>query len=91
MVKICQDDLYQLYVNPIFTFRGEDFKTFQPLIDDKSMVIEIGCFVIIVRRTKWLQDVDVYHITTMKLAVFPRYWGDVNKVDCEVILSEVQH
>ena len=39
-VKICQGDLYLLYVDPMFAFHGEDYSTFRSLADDTSLVIE---------------------------------------------------
>ena len=40
VAKICQGDLYCLYIDPTFAFHRVEFNTFRSLANDTSMVIE---------------------------------------------------
>jgi hypothetical protein len=91
-VKICQGDLYRLYVDPTFAFHGEEFSTFRSLADDTSMVIEQDWLFCYNREEDHLvfRVAGVPHMATMRSVAFPGQWEEVNKIDREVILGEVQ-
>lgn len=90
-VRICQGDLYRLYVDPMFVFHEEELNIFRSLADDTFLVIE----------QKWLfyynheedhlvfKVASVSHMVAMKYVAFPRQWEKMNKIDHEVILGEV--
>ena len=91
-VKICEGDLYRLYVDPAFAFHGEEFNTFRSLADDTSMVIEQDWLFCYNREEDHLvfKIAGVTHMALMRSVAFPGQWEEVNKIDREVILGEVQ-
>ena len=76
MVKICQGVLYQLYVDLIFIFCGEDFSTDWLLIYDKSMVIKqdwLFCYNI--EEDIWLSRCRCIPHSNHDISGFPRTVG----------------
>jgi hypothetical protein len=92
-VKMCQADLYRLYIDPAFAFHGEEFNTFRSLADDTSMVIEQDWFLCYNREEDHLvfKIGGVSHMAAMRSVAFPCQWEEVNKIDREVVLREVQN
>lgn len=74
IVKICQDDLYYLHVDPLFAFHGEELNTFRSLAYDTFMVIEQELVFCYNREEDHFifKIVGAFHMTAMKSVAFPK-------------------
>ena len=91
-VKICQGHLCQFYIDHAFIFHEVEFNAYRSLAYYTSMVIEqhwLFCY-------NWEEEYKVFkiiglsHVAMMRYVAFLGQWGEVNKIDCELILGEVQ-